>query len=84
MPPFVTVMGFVTWSPGAIALNVTNALVGEVLMVTVPVVKVLAGTDAVLVNSVKTLTLMSAAKAPRSITVATSFLAIDPSLALTM
>src|ERR1700674_5142629 len=70
-------MGLVTWSPGAMPLKVTSAVVGAVLIVTVPVVKALPPTDAVLVNTARTPSVVSAANAARTTIVAAIFLAID-------
>src|SRR3972149_5964600 len=69
-------MGAVTWSPGAMAPKVTRAVVGDVLMSTVPVVNVLAGTDAVSVKIAMTPRLMNATSAASTMIVAVSFLAI--------
>jgi hypothetical protein len=72
-----TVIGAVTSSPGIIPLNVTRALVGNVLMSTSPVVNVFPGTEAVSVKSASTLMLSSATNAANTMIVAKSFRAIS-------
>jgi len=50
-PVLLTVIGAVTWSPGAMAANVMSAVVGLVVRTTVPVENVFASTVAELVKS---------------------------------
>jgi hypothetical protein len=59
------------------ALNVTRAVVGDVLMSTVPVLNVFPGTDAVSVKSASTLMLSSATNAANTTIVAMSLRAIS-------